>query len=581
MATDWDATITGTSMNKNRFSPSITFLMWAFGLASLLAVTLVGVTGLMNFSESQVLARAERSSENIGHRMRDLARKTQIHYQKQIRVWNRLLLTGENPVEMRRQLWKFRQEIRNTSEALNRLVMLSDEWDMDLEVKIHLRKISDDYGAYVQHVDSVLGEKTTLEAHSLVVLSEAVRLADKGFDRGLEQLAAQITDLVREQVALAEMRVEQRYLANLRTLGIEIGFLALVIFPILLLLYQQWVVRPVLHMTRAMEKVSDGNLHQRAPLSRCQEFNRMADSFNVMTEHLLSTYVGLQDERDKLTTIILVAQEGIVVTDREGEVVIVNPAAERLLGKNSMEIKTGGFLNVLDDSDLMQAYLLSSGVGLPEMLVFNNRIIKLHASAIHDASGQMIGSAALFRDVTDEKKLEKKLRELSTIDGLTGLFNRRRLEEIMDDEIGRARRYKLNLSILLFDVDHFKRFNDTYGHAVGDKVLIKLAQAIRDTVRTMDYPCRYGGEEFLVILPSTTFPGTQLAAERLRKNVEEMDVDGLKVTISIGVAIFPVVEYGNKSEMLKAADDALYRAKSEGRNRVCIAHSQPLLDDPK
>ncbi|MBF0445751.1 MAG: GGDEF domain-containing protein, partial [Magnetococcales bacterium] len=121
-----------------------------------------------------------------------------------------------------------------------------------------------------------------------------------------------------------------------------------------------------------------------------------------------------------------------------------------------------------------------------------------------------------------------------------------------------------------FDVDHFKRFNDDHGHDQGDRVLQAIGKVMGEHFRDVDLCFRYGGEEFCAILPSTGNPGCGLAAERFRQKIEAMEVDGLKITISIGVAVYP--DAGTSpTDMLKKADIALYEAKENGRNQVCFA----------
>ena len=165
----------------------------------------------------------------------------------------------------------------------------------------------------------------------------------------------------------------------------------------------------------------------------------------------------------------------------------------------------------------------------------------------------------------------------SITDPLTGIYNRRYLERRLTDEIARANRYGMPLSVLLIDIDHFKRVNDIYGHQVGDLVLEGMAQLIATTLRTTDIVARYGGEEIMVIAPSTPVKTATELAERLRKVIEnasfevpielDCDISALGVTVSIGVAcIGPRIK--DMQDLIQSADKALYRAKSEGRNRV-------------
>ena len=171
-----------------------------------------------------------------------------------------------------------------------------------------------------------------------------------------------------------------------------------------------------------------------------------------------------------------------------------------------------------------------------------------------------------------------RLYNLATIDGLTGLVVRRHFQAKIEEEYRRARRYSKPLAYLMTDIDHFKKFNDTYGHQTGDMVLREVARIVRDTVRDTDIAARYGGEEFAVILPETEPEGAMLLAERLRQKVESAVFSGptgdLKVTISVGVCTMPVNQPESATEMIKMADEALYVCKRNGRNRVERAQNQ-------
>ncbi|MBI4549369.1 MAG: sensor domain-containing diguanylate cyclase [Candidatus Omnitrophica bacterium] len=171
------------------------------------------------------------------------------------------------------------------------------------------------------------------------------------------------------------------------------------------------------------------------------------------------------------------------------------------------------------------------------------------------------------------------LYHLAITDGLTQLFINRYFRQKLHDEILRCKRYKHPVSLILTDIDHFKKFNDTYGHQQGDAVLATTAKIYKKIVRDTDIPCRYGGEEFAVILPETDAKGAALAAERLRKEVEAFDYPGLKgeklkVTISLGVASFP--DHGDDVEgLIEKADIALYACKEGGRN--CARVYDPVM----
>ncbi len=176
-----------------------------------------------------------------------------------------------------------------------------------------------------------------------------------------------------------------------------------------------------------------------------------------------------------------------------------------------------------------------------------------------------------IQDVTEVAVYEHKLVEMNMKDGLTGIYNRRYMEIKLKEEFERCKRYGGELSIIMLDIDFFKKVNDEYGHPCGDFVLKSVSSRIFSIIRNVDYLFRYGGEEFCCMLPETKLNGALQAAERFRKAVMEMESNFngtiVKVTVSLGVA--GLNESIETSEMfLKKADEALYRAKREGRNRA-------------
>jgi diguanylate cyclase (GGDEF)-like protein/PAS domain S-box-containing protein len=345
--------------------------------------------------------------------------------------------------------------------------------------------------------------------------------------------------------------------------------LAGILFSINVLI-RRTVVTPISRVTHAMRRAADGDLTQQVPVLSRDELGQMATSFNQMIGTLLQMYSGLEQERDKLSTILLGAGEGIVVTNGEGRVVLVNPAAERLLGKSAEQIGREGFEALLDDREAMRERLRATGT-TAETVSYRDRVLSLMVASIDGEDERRIGTAALLRDVTDETRLREELQRLSDTDGLTGLYNRRFFDAKLEDELSLARRYGRPLSLFVFDVDHFKRFNDTYGHDQGDRVLQAMGKAMRECAATTDVVCRYGGEEFVCILPGTGLEDAVAAAERLRRHVEDMRVDDLAVTISIGVATYPDIDVRDPDGMVKIADEAMYAAKEAGRNRVRTA----------
>ncbi|MBL3535634.1 MAG: GGDEF domain-containing protein [gamma proteobacterium endosymbiont of Lamellibrachia anaximandri] len=171
----------------------------------------------------------------------------------------------------------------------------------------------------------------------------------------------------------------------------------------------------------------------------------------------------------------------------------------------------------------------------------------------------------------------QRLKYLATHDSLTGLYNRKVMQQRITDEILRATRYKHILSVFMLDIDHFKQTNDTYGHKVGDTVLSKIASILESSIRKTDYVARYGGEEFAVVLPETPLSEAEELAERLRSqiaghSISITDDQEINITASIGVATFPD-DARSWEDLLEAADKAMYSAKEKGRNCVQTANS--------
>ena len=181
----------------------------------------------------------------------------------------------------------------------------------------------------------------------------------------------------------------------------------------------------------------------------------------------------------------------------------------------------------------------------------------------------------------DNALLYRKTQQLAITDGLTKLYNHRYFQDCLKDELVRAKRFRRPLSLIIIDIDHFKHFNDTYGHQQGDNVLKEIAHLLQKNVRSIETVSRYGGEEFTIILPETDLEEGREIAERLRSKVENNEFSITKVnaqekiTISLGVSSFPSAAE-NQVDLIRNADQALYRAKDSGRNQAVVA---PLLGE--
>ncbi|HVY46068.1 MAG TPA: GGDEF domain-containing protein [Minicystis sp.] len=197
--------------------------------------------------------------------------------------------------------------------------------------------------------------------------------------------------------------------------------------------------------------------------------------------------------------------------------------------------------------------------------------------ALQDGDKIRIGSTTIlkftYHDRLDES-FQQQMYDAALRDGLTRAFNKKYFLDRLETEIAYATRHKANLSLVMFDIDHFKRVNDTYGHLAGDYVLARVSKLAMGTVRTEDVFARYGGEEFAVICRGVPLPSAGILAERLRVLVEaaifEHESVRIPITISAGVAAYPDVQVETAAQLIACADEALYEAKRGGRNRVLL-----------
>lgn len=294
--------------------------------------------------------------------------------------------------------------------------------------------------------------------------------------------------------------------------------------------------------------------------------------------------------------------DGVLVLDIQGRIVDINPAMENFLeappssflGKNVSDA-----LNIWNDST---EHLLTGLETRTELRLPNktSRYLDLRVTPLYDDDQHLSGRLIIFRDVTDRKEVEKdlrhamdrlqtqlieigllqsQLREQAIRDALTNLFNRRYLDETLERELARATRDVYPLCIVMMDIDHFKDVNDTYSHEAGDLVLKTLAKTITDQSRQGDFACRYGGEEFVLVMPNISLEVAKERAQSLHQAVSTMFIPFgrfmLNITMSMGISMFPA--HGEtRDELLRTADKALYAAKNAGRNQVSVYREMEL-----
>lgn len=281
--------------------------------------------------------------------------------------------------------------------------------------------------------------------------------------------------------------------------------------------------------------------------------------------------------------------DGILVTDPAGRLVDCNPAALRLFSNHPRSLARGHYI-----SELLPE-LFQDGTQLPEVHT-GGRVLNVQHDRFFGDSGSVRGHVYGFRDVTELKETEAHLREQlannealrealkeeSIRDPLTGLYNRRWLDEVLEREIPRALRENQPLSFCIIDLDRFKKVNDDWGHDAADRILVALGRLLRDGSRKHDVAARFGGEEFVLILPGQDLEAAREVVERLKSRFSNLDFrpEGpTNLTFSAGLACVPA-HASDRETLFRMADKALFQAKEEGRNRVLIDGGAPRTSQP-
>ena len=271
--------------------------------------------------------------------------------------------------------------------------------------------------------------------------------------------------------------------------------------------------------------------------------------------------------------------EMIKITDVEGTIIYVNNSQIANTGYKEIEL-IGENPRIFKSGKHTKAFYKKLWDTILAKKVYRNVIINrkkdgtlyyedLTISPILDKNGEITHFVATSKDVSSQMELEEKLKLMATTDALTGIYNRYKMNEEIDFEIKKAKRYHKSFALVMFDIDFFKVINDTYGHDVGDKVLEELAQIVSGSIRQTDTFARWGGEEFMILLRNSDSDSAILLAEKIRKKVESfLFADGIEITISLGISVF--TERKTKETLLKEADEALYRAKALGRNKTVL-----------
>ncbi len=306
---------------------------------------------------------------------------------------------------------------------------------------------------------------------------------------------------------------------------------------------------------------------------------------NQIVEDLQDRNRQMTNEKNKYLTIFESLSMPVFIVDPDGKIENMNLAASNIFGGHAVP----GSKYYTDTAEKIVftevfpclAEMYDDFVRGKEEKVQEEKFLEVRKRYVHvslsrslDISGKFFGTSIIIEDITTRKELEKEMETLATTDPLTGAKNRRSFLEFFEQEHAKSQRYGNTFALLILDIDHFKRINDTYGHDMGDKVLKRLVAEARGTLRISDIFGRWGGEEFVVLLPESNVCQATTVAEKLRITLSRLEIvtdDGLciRFTVSIGMTLV-----GKSNDLLDdviiKADKALYLAKSQGRNQVVM-----------
>ncbi|MCC6134966.1 MAG: sensor domain-containing diguanylate cyclase [Candidatus Contendobacter sp.] len=305
---------------------------------------------------------------------------------------------------------------------------------------------------------------------------------------------------------------------------------------------------------------------------------------DLMQEELNNLNDRLQRSETKYRSLFENVSEGIFIAQLDGRFLDVNPALARIVGHRTpaeflqahQEDFWWPFVDEEEHERLFGALAAHGNVAHLQLRLrrWNGEAIwvEISAHASPDPRHTIATVEGVLSDITERKRILEELRHLATVDGLTGLYNRRHFMELCERELLRARRYRLEAALLMMDADLFKAVNDTHGHDVGDEVLQVIARLCQRQMRDADIIGRLGGEEFAVLLPQTGLEAALGTAERLRQAIAQTTLPlttgrMLRFTVSIGVSA-GAAQTVSLQDLLKRADRALYVAKDRGRNQV-------------
>ncbi len=350
---------------------------------------------------------------------------------------------------------------------------------------------------------------------------------------------------------------EELIFSNLKLYS-SIFLISLLIFYVFAFAISSYIHGYIRVANSLLEDISSGILDIPDPPRTGDEFESLFKGIKETAERLKEVLVS----RDFYLAVINTLKEGILILDKDFRIIESNKAVFELCKYTTKDIKGKHIKEVFPV--LYKGIVNSSEKGIPERLILKVKDRKYVEVKFTEYEDMLI---LTITDVTEKVLEEQRLKEMAERDPLTGIYNRRALNRFLEEFLHKFRIYGEKFSVIMFDIDHFKRINDTFGHDVGDYVLKEVVNVTKRCIRKQDIFGRWGGEEFLIILPYTTLDVAVKVAERIRTSLEFHTFEKVgKVTASFGVTEVKVED--TIESLIRRADEALYRAKRKGRNRV-------------
>jgi diguanylate cyclase (GGDEF)-like protein len=347
---------------------------------------------------------------------------------------------------------------------------------------------------------------------------------------------------------------------------------ALVLIAVVAYLQGRAIVGTLGRLAEAARGIARGRLGDRVHVRGRDEFASLAHAFNQMADQLEARLHELEEERRRVRETTLRFGEALAAThDMDQLLRVIVETAVQSTGASRGELADGDLVLIaLGDErgpDKMEFPLTAGRETFGTLVLYGDGF----SPDQRESAGWLVGHAVI---ALSNARQHRTVEQQALVDSLTGLANRRLSTAALEKELARAQRFEEPLTLVLADIDDFKRINDRWGHPTGDDVLRAFAARMRESVREIDLAGRWGGEEFALLLPGTDLEGGRLLAERIRSLVESRPLKGpdgeeIRVTASFGVASFP--ELSTQKELVAAADAALYEAKRAGKDRVVVA----------